>query len=516
MLRYFAHVHIPTVASLVASLPGSLAPAPGFDAPDTQVSAVHVSELSDPTGYLSGGELLLTTGLAVPDNEIGCERYVSRLVSAGVSALGVGLGPSLSALPPALATACARQGLCLLVVPPAAAFLTVTKAYWTARSRSTQQELADALTAHRSLVDAMASKDPVGQTLRALSRAIGAWVARLDPTGTVEHVFPSARITDAMAAGAQIVDLDIAGMHSSATFPSGDEVVAVFPLPLEDRVVGYIAIGSDGPLTATARRLVLTAGALLSLDSVQRHRADAATQAQMRAVSTLLDMGFAEAARRLAARTGLPAIDDTVCVLVIRSPHAADVTEAVHSWSPAAVSAPFETGVSWFVMPAHHPDLTDLETRLLRVDPSAAAALSPPTAVSSVHQVRIALFERVASMPAGQLSRPVHDRPDVRRLHEGVHRVLGYRRADLAGTLVAYLRHRGQWDSTARETGAHRNTVRHRVQTIRGLLGVDIDHPDIAAELWLYLRDNGFAAAHGRAGAVDAGSAGVAPKKTSP
>jgi len=484
---------IPTVASMCASLPGALAPASGFTATDDEVSAVHVSELQDPTAYLSGGELLLTTGLALPDNEIACERYVSRLRAAGITALGLGLGPSVSAVPEALTVACARHSLCLLVVPPEAAFLTVTKAYWMARSRSTQQELTDAITAHRSLVDAMVSRDPVGETLKALSRAIGAWVARLDPAGAVEHVFPTARVSDALAIAEQLSALKVAGMHSSATFPSGDDVVAVFPLPLEDRVVGYIAIGSTEPLGAAARRLVLTAGALLSLDSVQRHRADAATQARMQDIATLLDMGFVEPARRLISRAGLTTLGDAMRVLVVRSARTADVTEAVRRWVRHALPGPSEAGLAWFIVPEVHPEVGRLEKLLIEVDPEFAAVLSEATAPATVHRVRIGMFDRVGSIPVGALAAPTGLSQDTGTIRDGVRRVLEYGRVDLVGTLVAYLRNRGQWDAAAREVGVHRNTVRHRMGTIRELLGADLEDPDVAATTWLYLRDNGFA-----------------------
>lgn len=484
---------VPTVAELCAAVPSSLATVTGFAAPDLEVSAVHVSELADPTAYLSGGELLLTTGLPLPDNEIGCERYVSRLVSAGVSALGIGLGPSLSAIPDALADACAKHGLCLLAVPPAAAFLTISKAYWASRSHSNELELTDAITAHRSLVDAMVSGDPVGATLKALSRTTGAWVARLDPLGAVEHVFPSGRVADAMGVAEQISALRVAGMHSSATFPLGGDVVAVFPLPLEDRVVGYLAVGSRAPLEPTARRLVLTAGALLSLDSVQRQRADAAHQSQMQAVASLLDMGFVEPARRLASRMALPAPGDSLRVLVVRTRRPADTTEAVRTWMPTTMPGPADGNRVWFLVPEAHPPVGRLVELLRTVDPLTTALLSDTVAPPSIHAVRVGLFDRVISMPDGTIGNPQERSPDDLDLHAGIHRVLDYSRADLAETLVAYLRNRGQWDATAREVGVHRNTVRHRLGTIRSLLGADPDDPDVTARTWLYLRENGLA-----------------------
>ena len=85
-------VALPTVASLCRSLRKDLHPADGFVAPETPVTAVHVSELVDPTLYVSGGELLLTTGLILPTSRIGWKRYVSRLKSIGAPLLRTSRG----------------------------------------------------------------------------------------------------------------------------------------------------------------------------------------------------------------------------------------------------------------------------------------------------------------------------------------------------------------------------------------------------------------------------------------
>src|SRR5438309_4633520 len=78
---------------------GDLLTQPGLDlrllttgAPvDRPLSWVHVSELADPAPFLQGGELLLTTGLALRDEQP-AGPYVRRLVDAGVAALGFGTG----------------------------------------------------------------------------------------------------------------------------------------------------------------------------------------------------------------------------------------------------------------------------------------------------------------------------------------------------------------------------------------------------------------------------------------
>ena len=72
---------------------------------------------------MSGGELLLTTGLILPTSRIGWEGYVSRLKSIGIAALGIGLGPRYSEPPDALVEACRASGLSLLIVPDPTPFL---------------------------------------------------------------------------------------------------------------------------------------------------------------------------------------------------------------------------------------------------------------------------------------------------------------------------------------------------------------------------------------------------------
>src|SRR3954470_16687898 len=58
---------------------------------ENAVRWVHISELEDPTPWLSGGELLLTTGMALEDPERQ-RAYVRRLAGHGLAGLGLGTG----------------------------------------------------------------------------------------------------------------------------------------------------------------------------------------------------------------------------------------------------------------------------------------------------------------------------------------------------------------------------------------------------------------------------------------
>ena len=81
---------------------------------DRDVVWAHSIELADPAPWLTGGELLLTTGLRLTADPGACEDYVARLVKAGVAAVGFGVGLSHARVPEALVDAAGEAGLPLL------------------------------------------------------------------------------------------------------------------------------------------------------------------------------------------------------------------------------------------------------------------------------------------------------------------------------------------------------------------------------------------------------------------
>jgi purine catabolism regulator len=473
----------PTVAGLCVRLDPQLRPAPGFVAPEVPITAVHISELLDPAAYLSGGELLLTTGLALPRSRLGCTRYVDRLLAAGVNAVALGLGPVHTELPAALVDACRDAGLCLLVVPEAVPFLAITKAYWGALSRSAERELADVLTTHQRLVDAAAGHDATPAALRTLVRAVGSWAAVLSPEGDVEEVWPRRAAGTAAALQGELERLRVAGTRSAASLLVREEQVSIQPLAVEDEVVGYLALGSDRVVGPNERRLVVTACALLSLDLVRRRSAEVGTEAVRRSVALLLDLGMPEAAVSLGARLGAPPLGPRVRLLAVDGGSAAGAAtnrRLVRAWCPDVLDCPVDERRTWFVLPVDHPPEQELRRVL---DPvGARMALSGTLALEDVATARAELVRRLDNAPTGQPDGVLEE-----RLSELLHR----ERPELAAALVAYLRHRGQWDPAARSLGVHRNTLRSRVTRCRELLGADLDDPDVSAPLWLMLRERG-------------------------
>src|SRR5438876_6930830 len=83
---------------------------------DMPIRWVHISELVDPTPWLSGGELLLTTGMGLTDEETQ-RAYVARLVQHSIGGLGFGTGLGHDAVPPAIVEEAERLHFPLFEVP---------------------------------------------------------------------------------------------------------------------------------------------------------------------------------------------------------------------------------------------------------------------------------------------------------------------------------------------------------------------------------------------------------------
>ncbi len=467
-----------------------LSPADGFVAPGREVEAVHISELTDPAAYLGGGELLMTTGLSLPGSDAGCRSYVQRLMAADVRALALGLGPVFSRPPTRLVRACHAANLPLLVVPASTPFLTVSQAYWRARARATERKLADALAAHRTLVDAAAGFDAGPTILRRLSQLVDGWAATLDTGGAVIDLYPPG-VHDLGVLRDSAERLRAADTLSSLSLSTDDGAVVAYPLRTSERVVGFLAVGTPRPLEAPMRHVVLTAVALLSVHALHAETALSADDVTRRCLATLVDRGHLEAARSLAADNGLGPVWDAGCVAAIEGREVGGLARVVSQWCPEALGVTLGATRAWFLLPGDHPPPEALWGRLVSVDPLVKLAISELVGMAMAGAARAGVQRRLVAMRPGDSWWPRRVDPvDVRR---AVDRFVTQGSRDLQEAMVEHLRCRGNWERMARVTGLHRNTLRYRVARAREELGVDLDDPDVFAEVWLALRARGVA-----------------------
>lgn len=470
----------PTIRDLVASLGEHLQPAAGFSSPSTPVSAVHISELPEPTGYLTGGELLLTTGLALSSDVAACQAYIEDLEKTRIAAIGFGLGPVHDHVPGILADACRSAGVTLLVVPEATPFITISRAYWTAVARSGEQALIDQLSAQRALVDAASSPDPTRDVVRTLAKWLDGWVALYAPDGDLEQVWPAKYALEATRMRRHIHRLAESGRPAAGSVISRNRRIAIFPLTAGSTENGYLAAASPRELDASARRTILAGVALLGLSASRGVAAQVSTETAAGAIATLLEAGHSDAAARISLAYGIQAPGPVVRVVAVAGVPAA--RRAAARLAPEAPRWSESDTLSWFVLPA---SVDRIAERIQRADPAAKLAISDLVALGDVGLVKERLVTRLARLGTGEVDSP-SPAPQLTEIESACTQLAQRPRLEL--TTREYLRHHGNREASARALGIHRNTLRHRIEKVADLIGLDLDDPDVRAHLWLALR----------------------------
>jgi purine catabolism regulator len=113
-----------TVESLIGEL--GLTLVSGQEAAQSHVRWVHSTELPDPTPWLKGGELLLTTGIQLDGAKVQRE-LIERLADHDIAGLGFGTGFAHKRLPAALVTAARKRQFPLFEVPYELPFIAITE-----------------------------------------------------------------------------------------------------------------------------------------------------------------------------------------------------------------------------------------------------------------------------------------------------------------------------------------------------------------------------------------------------
>jgi PucR family transcriptional regulator, purine catabolism regulatory protein len=157
-----------TVESLIAEL--GLELASGRESAKAHVRWVHSTELPDPTPWLKGGELLLTTGVQLVGQKAQRE-LIERLADHQIAGLGFGTGFAHKRLPAALVAAARKRSFPLFEVPYELPFIAITERafaqllderYEMLKRNMAGDVLAEALTGHLYPDEVQARLRPFG------------------------------------------------------------------------------------------------------------------------------------------------------------------------------------------------------------------------------------------------------------------------------------------------------------------------------------------------------------------
>src|SRR6266540_1499761 len=146
--------------------------AAGEDGADAPVRWVHISELPDPTPWLSGGELLLTTGIQLDTDER--QREFVRLLSGHhLAGLGFGTGFDHETLPPALLEEARELTFPVFEVPYELPFIALTEKAFTRLVNEQYELLQRSIAIHKRLERLVLEERGLDELVRALGAAIG-------------------------------------------------------------------------------------------------------------------------------------------------------------------------------------------------------------------------------------------------------------------------------------------------------------------------------------------------------
>ncbi len=248
-----------------------LAGAAGLDLP---VRWVHISEILDPTPWLSGGELLLTTGMQLDTAEHQRE-FVVRLADHQLAGLGFGTGLQHERVPEPLLEAAEQRDFPVLEVPYEVPFIAITEAAFTRLVNEQYAVLRRALAAQERLERIVLSERGLEALAAALATLIGAAVIVFDARGEplVQRAFHCPVAPATLAALRGEVHDRARRRDARAFMPSADDGSRGLALPVASD-------GSPRPGTAGAGRMpeawlvaIKDTGSLSDFDRLTLHQA---------------------------------------------------------------------------------------------------------------------------------------------------------------------------------------------------------------------------------------------------
>ncbi|MBW8485985.1 PucR family transcriptional regulator [Actinomadura parmotrematis] len=489
---------------------------------------VHVAEVADIAHLLHGGELVLTTGIALPEEAARLRGYIAELADVGVSGLMVELGRRYAAaLPAALVAAAEEHHLPVVVFAHEPAFVDITEAV---HARIVQDQFAE-LRASDQLHQIFTQLSVEGASTEEVVRQVASLGGHPVVLENLTH-----QVLAADAAGGDPAELLSAWeTRSRAVRPAGRTgydptsgwLVTAVGARGEDW--GRLVVTLGAPPGARETVLIERAATTLALGRLlDRHAESAERQAHGTIIARILAQTYAdpqEAAARARA-LGVPLLGRRLLGAVLRRRGAA--APPVRELSEIAAAACKEARLAALVgildeggaaarvgvlasLPARadvETVLTDVATRV-RKRAGADGVLAAGSVVDAVRDVRRSFqeAEQVADVACrGAGGRLFYRLPDLRlrgllhllrddaRLQTFVERELGplleydaERGTDLTRILELYLEAGRNKAVAAQQAHLSRPAFYERLRRIERVLGADLDDVESCASLHVAL-----------------------------
>ena len=507
-----------TVRDLLA-LPGlGLTVVAGEAGLDRRIRWAHTSELQDPTPWLTGGELLLTTGMGLTGSAALQRAYIRRLIAADLAGLGFGVGFGADEVPAAIKRAADAEGFPVIEVPYPVPFIAIAEAVSSALAEDRLREARLSVEVHERLAALVTSGGGPADVLDEAVAIAGGWALLFDMRGGV--LARAAARTAALPDEAKLwKSLPRPGDSASTAADQGpDRSYVALAVDAGGRREAWAVFGKDHRIEPRDRIVARHAVTVLGLLLTSRR---AVVDAERRIAGDVLveavagRLGGDELARRLEL-VGFPR-GEPVVVLVfdfgaIPEPAVEEaawlVDGALGVRQVAGRTAIVEGAVVTLVATAEPERLAGLlaeEARSWPVDSGEVrigVGASCPAA-----ELRRSYLEAVFALRAAGPDVTIASRRDLgsyavllggqpREALEGfVKLVLGplidrdrARSSDLVASVRAFIESGGRWEPGAESLSIHRHTLRYRVRQAEELLGRDLSSAEDRMEIWLALK----------------------------
>nr|MCW2728968.1 PucR family transcriptional regulator [Aeromicrobium sp.] len=452
---------------------------------DRMIRWVAPTELDDPTPFLRGSELVLTTGafLERTDDSAWFE-FAERLDRAGVAGIGFGAGLSHQQIPRALVDACVALEIPLLSVPYHVAFVRINEFVADAIVADRFLDVGRAGTLAAALAHSISNGAPLAMLLRQVAEEIQGEAAILDIDGDVVASWP-------VQNSWPTADL-LRGLTNNGD--SGYLAVALDQAGAYDHIL--VARSDDKP--ERARIAMTSASTLVAIDLNGRLHEESSNASRMSdVVSALTDWTTPTATIVRSLRvTGLASDVPTVVVLAHPSPtysagYSLRLRLAVQQVMPVVRSV--RIGELLLLLAQGADDGTDaVLASLLRNMPGRRIVVAGPARDAEeirmvLASARVGLYpdqaspERVRAFDLTSIVASAAGRGGQKTGTGFLQPLLDYDRqfnGELVPTLRAYLKCDAKPIRAAKVLHVHRNTLRYRLEQVGKLLQIDLNDLD--------------------------------------
>jgi purine catabolism regulator len=453
--------------------------AAGADGLRNEVSWLHVSELSDPTQFLEGGEFLLTTGLGVGEMATTQRAYVRRLAKHGLAGLGFGVGFGFPDVPGPVVEEANKLSFPVLAVPYEVPFVAITKAAFSHLAGAQLEQLTRALAVHERLADAVLEGRGLQALLAVVCNHLDCSLALVDEQGRV-----------------------VAERHARKRLPF--EAALELSVVADGEVATLKAVREGRPF-GEYDRLVLHHGQTALAFELSRRRAVSA--AELRLAGDLLEdleeerLDDRETDRRMAAFGLEPRAAYAAFLAVPRNGLSSErlrqeVAEELDRRAIRYLSTARRDRAAFLVEARSEDDVLALARTIAAAKAQARVGVGRPAQGRALGR---SLLEARAALDAtggdvasyrdlGSLELLL-SLPDA-ALEAFVDRVLGPAAESprLLESLAALLGSGCRWSDAAEQLGVHRHTLRYRMERLREETGRHPDEPEQRMELWLAIK----------------------------